>query len=128
MPNKRMLRVNELLKREIADLLERMDVNHANCLISVCEVDVSPDLRRAKVHVSILGGDADFQEEVMKHLRRHRVEVQNKMARDIKLKYTPILEFTKDSRIEEGDRVLALLEEIERKNPPSATTDKQLTD
>jgi ribosome-binding factor A len=109
-----MLRVNELLKREIADLLERMDLNLENSLVSVCEVDVSPDLRRAKVHVSILGGDAALRGNVMKFLRRHRVEVQNRMARDIKLKYTPVLEFSEDSRLEKGDKVLALIEELER--------------
>lgn len=112
MPNKRMLRVNELLKREIADLLERMDLNLPNSLISVCEVDVSPDLRRAKVHVSILGEKDDLPESVIKYLRRHRTEIQNKMANDVKLKYTPVLEFVEDSRMERGDKVLALIEEL----------------
>jgi ribosome-binding factor A len=36
------------------------------------------------------------------------------MARDIKLKYTPVLEFSEDSRLEKGDKVLALIEELER--------------
>ena len=56
MSSQRMLRVNELLKREIADLLERVDFSLENCLVSVSEVDTSPDLRHAKVHISVLGG------------------------------------------------------------------------
>ena len=113
MSNKRMLRVNELLKREIADLLERMDLNLSNALVSISEVSASPDLRRAKVHVSILGGDSELKSNVLNFLRKHRVELQNKMTSHITLKYTPVLEFVEDSRLEKGDKVLAILEEME---------------
>ena len=114
MSSKRMLRVNELLKREIADLLERMDLNLTNALVSIPEVSATPDLRRAKVHVSILGGDSELKHNVLMFLRKHRVELQNKMTSHITLKYTPVLEFVEDSRLEAGDKVLALLEEMER--------------
>ena len=108
-----MLRVNELLKREIADLLERVDFNLSNCLVSVSEVDVSPDLRNAKVHISVLGGDDKIKNSVMKFLKANRVLLQRKIARDITLKYTPVLTFINDSRMEKGDRVLAILEDME---------------
>lgn len=113
MSSQRMLRVNELLKREIADLLERVDFNLSNCLVSVSEVDVSPDLRNAKVHISVLGGDDSIKNSVMKFLRSNRTLLQKKIARDITLKYTPVLTFVNDSRMEKGDRVLAILEEMD---------------
>ena len=113
MLSQRILRVNELLKREIADLLERVDFNLKNCLISVSEVDVSPDLRTAKVHISVLGGDDKMKNMVMKYLRTNRGALQKKIAKDITLKYTPVLTFINDSRMEKGDRVLAILEEME---------------
>ena len=114
MSNKRMLRVNELLKRELADQLERMDIDLPNALVSISEVSASPDLRRAKVHVSILGDDSKLKEKVLRFLRKHRVELQTKMTSHITLKYTPVLEFVEDSRFEAGDKVLALMEEMER--------------
>ena len=113
MSNKRMLRVNELLKREIADLLERIDFCLTNTLVSVSEVNTSSDLRRAKVHISILGGDDEVKQNVLKFLKRNRTDIQNKMAKDISLKFTPVLEFVSDSRIEQGDKVLAILEELD---------------
>ena len=118
-----MLRVNELLKREIADLLERIDVNLDNCLVSVSEVDTSPDLRHAKVHISILGGDEEIESKVLKFLRRSRGNLQKKMAHDITLKYTPVLEFTCDKRIATGDKVLAILAEMQESEPSSEHTE-----
>ena len=113
MSSQRILRVNELLKREIADLLERVDFNLENCLVSVSEVEVSSDLRKARVHISVFGGDDVLHENVMRFLRRHRAGLQKKISSDITLKYTPVLNFVSDSRIEKGDRVLAILEEME---------------
>jgi ribosome-binding factor A len=113
MSSQRILRVNELLKREIADLLERVDFRMENTLVSVSEVDVAPDLRTAKVHISVLGGDDETKNKIMKFLRTNRVILQKKIARDITLKYTPVLTFINDSRMEKGDRVLAILEEME---------------
>ena len=113
MSSQRILKVNALLKREIADLLERIDFNLTNGLVSVSEVDVAPDLRTAKVHISVLGGDDATKVQVMKFLKRNRGHLQKKIAKDITLKYTPVLTFINDSRMEQGDRVLAILEEIE---------------
>ena len=65
MPSQRMIRVNELLKREIAELLERIDFDISGCLVSVREVDVSPDLRHAKVHISVLGGNDELNKKII---------------------------------------------------------------
>ena len=114
MSSQRMLRINELLKREIADLIERMDFNSGSSLVSVREVFTSPDLRSAKVHISILGGDERLHSSVFKCLHEHRHDLQSRIARDVILKYTPVLSFVSDSRLEEGDRVLAIIEELEK--------------
>ena len=121
MPGQRILRVNELLKREIADLIERVDFSLEGCLVSVSEVSVSPDLRNAKVHISIFGGDDKIRVKVMRYLRDSRGMLQRKIASAIVLKYTPVLTFINDTRIEKGDRVLAILEELE--NNPEADSD-----
>jgi ribosome-binding factor A len=108
-----MIRVNALLKREIAELLERVTFDLAQCIISVREVDVSPDLRHAKVHISVLGGNDIINKQVLKFLRKERGFLQRKISKDLVLKYTPILEFACDKSIEAGDKVLAILNDLE---------------
>ena len=107
-----MTRVNELLKREIADSIEKYIEHKKDCLISVIEVKTTPDLRQAKVHISILGND-DAKKEVLKVLQKKRAFIQQQLARNITLKYTPVIEFQYDSRIELGDKVLAMLNDME---------------
>ena len=113
MPSQRMIRVNTLLKQEIAEVLERIKFDLQQCLVSVREVDVSPDLRHAKVYISILGGNENVNKEVLKFLRKERGFLQRKISKDIVLKYTPVLEFTCDKNIEAGDKVLAILNDLE---------------
>ena len=111
----RMTRVNEILKREIADLLEKEKFRDGDCLISVTGVNTSPNLRAAFVGISILGGGKDhcLDKDVLRFLKRYRKELQKKIAHDLKLKYTPVLHFKTDRNIESGDRVLQILKDLE---------------
>ena len=59
------------------------------------------------------GGDDIIQRNILKFLRENRGHLQKKIAHDITLKYTPVLEFSCDKRIEAGDKVLAILAEME---------------
>ena len=108
----RITRVNELLKRDIADSIEKYIEHRKDCLISVTEVKTTPDLRQAKVHISILGDDKAKQ-EMMKVLHKKRSFIQQQLASHVTLKYTPVIEFLSDSRIESGDKVLAMLNQLE---------------
>lgn len=116
MSTHRMLRVNELLKREIANLLERAGISMNNSLISVSEVNTSSDLKHAKVHLSLFGGDENTKAEVLKYCRKHRGLLQKQIATVVSLKFTPILEFTFDTRIEDGAKVLAIMDELDHKS------------
>ncbi len=112
---KRLDRINELLKREIADLIERFDLRIENCLVTVSNVETSPDLRHAKVFISILGKTLEsHKEKIIHNLERHRHHLQAKIAKDIILKYTPVLEFIIDDSIAKGDRVLSIISDIEK--------------
>ena len=110
----RMTRVNELLKREIANSVEKYIEQKENCLVSITEVNTTPDLRQAKVHISILG-DKNVKKEMMIHLKKKRLFIQQLVSRHITLKYTPVLEFLYDGRIESGDKVLATLDQLKIK-------------
>ncbi len=111
--SKRMQRINELLKREIAGLLEKQGFRNSSVLVSVTEVSVSADLRHAAVYVSVLGGGEADRAKVFTELRGRRGEIQNSIAGTVRLKYTPVLHFKSDPRIEAGDRVISMIEEIE---------------
>ena len=106
-PN-RMVRVNEVIKRELAELLERETWN--NLLVSVLEVSTAPDLRNAIVLISVFGGNENDRKKVLNHLHKIRPALQKKIAAKVILKYTPVLEFRIDDRTEAADWGISLLE------------------
>ena len=114
----RLVRVNELLKREIAEDVHRnfslSDFDTA--AVTITRVECAPDLRDANVFVSIFGHE-DERDRMIAHLNRHRQEVIRMMIKRVKLKYTPRLHFILDETIEDGDRILSMLAEMERENP-----------
>lgn len=122
----RLDRINELLKREIADLMERLDFRIENCIVTVSDVKTTPDLRHAKVFISILGKTNETTKgKVLHFLSGNRYHLQTKIARDIVIKYTPVLEFVIDETIQKGDRVLEILSEMEKvKDQPEPEIEK----
>ncbi|HEY3601463.1 MAG TPA: 30S ribosome-binding factor RbfA [Chthoniobacterales bacterium] len=110
----RLLRVNELLKRELSALLVR-EMDFDDLLVTINEVDVTSDLKSAHVYISVLGSNG--REEVIPALETNRAMLQADLARHVVLKYTPHLIFHLDDSIERGSRVLEILQEIE---PPPA--------
>jgi ribosome-binding factor A len=118
MPSLRLQRVRELLKREIGEVIRReFPVSEAG-LVSVNDVDVAGDLHSAIVFVSILG-NADQQKRGLGLLARHRKRIQGLLGRSVVLKYTPKLRFLMDDSIARGNRVLGIIEELEKSTPPS---------
>lgn len=115
----RLLRVNELIKREVAMLIERDAVAPAGTLVSVTGVSTSVDLRNATVSVSIFGGKPEkVYPEVERRLNFHRVEWQRHMAKTLSFKRTPVLSFRVDDTMAAGDRVLDIIAEVEREEEP----------
>ena len=114
----RLVRVNELLKREIAEDLHRnFSMSDFDCAaVTVLRVECAADLRDANVYVSIFRHEDD-RDQMVAYLNRHRQEIIRLMVKRVKLKYTPRLHFILDDSLEEGDRVLSLLAEMERENP-----------
>jgi ribosome-binding factor A len=111
--SRRILRVNELLREELAELLRRETEDpELQTLISITEVDTSPDLRVAKVYVSTLGDD----EEMVRVLRRMRHAARffrRELARRVNLRHTPELDFQLDPSISRGARILKLLGDLQ---------------
>ncbi len=113
MPSLRLQRVRELLKREIGEAIRR-EFHVRECgLISVNDVDVAGDLKSATVFISILG-NPDQQKRGFQMLNEHRIRIQGLVARAIVLKFTPKLKFAFDDSIVRGNRVLQIIEELEK--------------
>ena len=114
----RLVRVNELLKRVLADLVETLALNEENgCIISITRVDCASNLKSAQVYVSILGAKNDEAEQrVIRRLIDRKAEIQTLVSREVILKYTPVLQFILDKSVSEGDRVLDLLRQMEDEN------------
>ena len=112
MPSLRLQRVRELLKREIGELIRRdIPVGEAG-LITVNDVILSNDLQSATVFVGILG-NADQQKKGVAELNDHRKRIRGLLGKSVILKYTPQLRFVIDDSIEQGNRVLKIIDELE---------------
>jgi ribosome-binding factor A len=117
----RLERVRELLKREIGEIIRReLPVNEAG-LINVNDLEVAANLKNATVYIGILGGKAQ-KEKGMEMLEKKRPRIQGLIARGVVLKYTPRLRFVLDESVERGNRVLKIIEELEKQEPPPATS------
>jgi ribosome-binding factor A len=108
--SQRQLRVGELIRHELADMLTRGDIHDPVIqahLITVPEVRMSPDLRLATIYVMPLGGrDVD---EVIAALDRNKRYVRGEIARRVNLKFAPEIRFRADERFDEAERIEKIL-------------------
>jgi ribosome-binding factor A len=108
--SQRQLRVGELVRHAIADLLMRGEVHDPvieGHLITIPEVRMSPDLRLATVYVMPLAGrDTN---EVIEAFERNKKFLRGEIAHQINLKFAPDLRFRADDRFEEAERIERLL-------------------
>jgi ribosome-binding factor A len=119
MPTLRHERVRELLKREIGEAIRReFHVNEAG-LISVNDVDLAGDLKSAIVFISIFG-NPEQQKRGLQLLTDNRARIQGLVGRSVVLKYTPTLKFVFDDSIVRGNRVLQIIEELEKSQAKNA--------
>jgi ribosome-binding factor A len=112
-PNRRLLRLNQLLRDELSDLLRREIEDPAlQTLISITEVDTSPDLRTAKVYFSTLG-DEEHMVQVLTRMRKAARFFRRELAARLNLRHTPELNFELDPSIARGARILQLLNDLQ---------------
>ena len=112
----RTLRVNELIQRELSDILRKRYQAEAVAL-TITEVRVAPDLRDARVFVSVVGTAAEATAK-LRWLRGLSRELRDELGRRIVLKYMPRFEYVADRTAEPSTRVLHLIDEIDRQTPP----------
>lgn len=103
----RSARVGETLREIIAEDLVRFD-DERLAFVSITGIDVDPELNRAIVFFDSLEGE-DGDEEIIEALAEYRVRLQSSIARQIKTKKTPILEFRPDAAIRSSERIDEIL-------------------
>ncbi len=126
-PSQRQLRVGEMLRHALADVLRRGDIRDpelSGVSVTVTQVKPSADMRYATVFVEPLGGkNADV---VVKALNRNRGYLRGEMGRQIALKFTPELRFVEDTSFAEAQKIETLLksERVARDLAQKTATDE----
>jgi ribosome-binding factor A len=105
-----MRRVNETIREIVGDAIATELKDPRIGFVTVTEVDTSPDLRSARVYVSVLG-DEHERERSLAGLRSSHGVLQSKIATAMRLKRTPTLTFLYDESAERGARISRLLDE-----------------
>jgi ribosome-binding factor A len=109
-PTQRMLRIGELVRHKVAELLIRGEIHDdvlASHVVSISEVRISSNLKLATAYVMPLGGKDT--EKVIAALERHKKFIRAEVAQTLDLKYAPDIRFREDETFEEVSRIDRLL-------------------
>lgn len=110
-------RLNDQLREEISELVHRdLKDPRISGLVTITEVDVSPDLSHAKVYVSVLGSE-DERSSTLQALDAAAHFLQRALRKRLTIKRTPALIFRADESLERGARILRLLDETRNGGP-----------
>ncbi|HVB22340.1 MAG TPA: 30S ribosome-binding factor RbfA [Ktedonobacteraceae bacterium] len=125
MPNAyRQEKLGELIAAELSDLLRTRVKDPRVGFASITRVEMSGDLRYAKVFVSVMG-DSEEQKETMKGLKNANGFLRHELASRLTLRFMPELVFKLDHSIEEGSRILEIINKVEREEAAQAQQAQQ---
>ncbi len=110
MPTERMRRVNEVMREVIGSAIATELQDPRIGFVTVTSVETSPDLRTARVYVSVLGGESE-REATLAGLRSSHAVLQSAIADQMRIKRTPTLRFHYDETPERGMRLSRLLDD-----------------
>ncbi|MGB7861516.1 MAG: 30S ribosome-binding factor RbfA [Acidimicrobiia bacterium] len=112
--SERMLKVNSTLREVLGEEIERLSDSRLE-MVSVTGVDTAPNLRHAIVYIDVL--ETDKAEGALAALRGAARRLQSAVGREVRMKYTPTLEFAMDPGVVGGERIDALLRSLEMGGP-----------
>ena len=114
MASNRLMRINEEIQKELSAMIRNLkDPRVQDTMISITRVETTPDLRYAKVYVSVL--DKSDVKDVLRGLRSAGGYLRRALGQALSLRYTPELVFEEDRSIDKGAHILKLLNDIEQK-------------
>jgi ribosome-binding factor A len=115
-------RINEEIQRELAALIRQVKDPRVTGMVSVTAVESTPDLRYAKVFISVL--DKSDSAQVLKGLKSASGWLRRELGRALQLRYTPELQFERDDSIDKGAHILDMLRDpqvVKPANPANAS-------
>ena len=112
MASNRIGRINEEIQRELSDLLRELkDPRVHKTMLSVTRVETTPDLRYAKIFVSLL--DKEYTKETLAGLKSSAGYLRRELGRSLQLRYTPELQWQADDSITHGAHILEILSKLD---------------
>ncbi len=123
-------RVASLIKEEVSDIISKVLEHESVGFWTVTDVRVSPDLRYAKIYISIYG-DKVTQQNTIRKIESLKKTIRSRLGSRLRLRFIPEIEFYLDDTLEQVDRINALLKQIENrekdnsKDGLSSTEDKE---
>ncbi len=117
-------RIDELLRQEIGEILSREAKDPRIGFVTITEVETTPDLRHARVWVSVIGQPAE-RDEALVALQHAMHFVRRELGTRLRLKRIPLLHVKLDDSSERGTRVLHLLQELESGHVPDVTEEPE---
>ncbi len=122
-------RVASLIKEEVSDIISKVLEHESVGFWTVTDVRVSPDLRYAKIYISIYG-DKVTQQNTIRKIESLKKTIRHRLGSRLRLRFTPEIEFYLDNTLEHVDRINALLKRIDemekndKKGDDAGTKDK----
>jgi len=111
--SRRIERLNTLIREELSDLIRQAKDPRLACLLSITHVETTPDLQFAKVYISVMGSDEE-KKNAMEGLNSAAGFFYRELRGRLSLRHTPQLVFHKDESIEQGARILNLMENVSK--------------
>jgi len=108
----RILKVNQLIKEELAKILEKELPKNLG-IITVTEVETTSDLQLSTVWISVYGGD---KEKAIEYIKEHLTQFQNFLNKKLILRYVPKIQFKLDSSFDNMERIEGLLKNLRGKS------------
>ena len=110
--SRRIDRINELLRQEISQLLARQIKDpRLHGVITITQVDVSNDLRNARVFLSVMG-DSTAKQSALEGVQSAAAFIRRELRGRLTLRYTPFLSFALDDSLDQGNQILRLMDTI----------------
>ncbi len=119
MPFQRKYRVGDSIKREVSQMIQRELKDPGIGFVTITDVEISSDLKRAQIYYSILG-DEESKIKTAKALKRACGFVQHEIGKRLRLKHVPEVEFHFDGSVEYGARIEELIRQIHQQEDEGA--------
>jgi ribosome-binding factor A len=112
---RRSVRVAELLRMKVSEIIIKKVNDPRLMSITITKVDITEDLRYAKIYYSVFGTEEE-EKESMKSLQKATKYIKSLIGRDLGLRYVPELRFEFDKGFKQSIKIMDLLSEIEKEN------------